>query len=187
MMDVTIRDARVEDVRLVSDCVLASVDLYDFIHDSVEKDIALAVCGMDDTLYSYRNARVAEVGGMPTGCLVSYDGSIYAEARKKTFALFKEAGHEMKDSDIETGPGEYYIDSFAIRPEFRGMGIGHLLLKDAIGKASALGIPRVSLIVEKSKPDLQKYYSLLGFRPVGEMHAFGEDYVKMEAEPGRLQ
>ena len=83
MMDVTIRDARVEDVRLVSDCVLASVDLYDFIHDSVGKDIALAVCGMDDTLYSYRNARVAEVGGMPTGCLVSYDGSIYAEARKK--------------------------------------------------------------------------------------------------------
>lgn len=183
---VTIRDARKEDVPLVAGCVLASVNLYDFVNDcSVEKDIALEVCGMDDTLYSYRHARIAEVNGRPAGCLVSYDGSIYAAAREKTFGLFKAAGHEMKDSAVETGPGEYYLDSMAIVPEFRGRGIGHELMKDGLALAVSCGLSRTALIVEKTKPDLQAYYSLLGFMPAGEMHAFDDEYIKMVLDSER--
>lgn len=177
--DIRIRDAVREDVPFVADCVLASVDLYDFKEESVEKYIALDVCGMDDTLYSYRHARIATLNGKPVGCLVSYDGFIYETARKKTFQIFKDAGREMTDTGIETGPGEYYLDSLAILPECRGLGIGHILLKDGIGKAAALGLGSAGLLVEKSKPELQDYYSLLGFRPVFEMHAFGDLYVKM--------
>lgn len=177
--EVQIRDAVADDVKFVSDCVLASVDLYDFVNESIEKYIALEVCGMDDTLYSYRNARIATMEGKPVGCLVSYDGSIYEEARKKTFQIFKDAGREMTDTGMETQPGEYYLDSLAILPEYRGYGIGHILLTDGIEIAQKLGHNKIGLIVEKSKPDLQAYYSLLGFKPVSEMNAFGDVYVKM--------
>lgn len=180
--EVLIRDAVADDVKFVSDCVLASVDLYDFVNESIEKDIALKVCGMEDTLYSYRNARIATVDGRAVGCLVSYDGSIYEEARKKTFQLFKDAGREMTDTGVETQPGEYYLDSLAILPEFRGCDIGHILIKDGIEKAERVGISKIGLIVEKSKPELEKYYSILGFRPVEEIHAFGDVYVKMILE-----
>lgn len=177
--EVLIRDAVADDVKFVSDCVLASVDLYDFVNESLEKYIALEVCGMDDTLYSYRNARIATMEGKPVGCLVSYDGSIYEEARKKTFQIFKDAGREMTDTGMETQSGEYYLDSMAILPEYRGYGIGHVLMMDGIEKAKRLGHNKIGLIVEKSKPDLQAYYSLLGFKPVSEMNAFGDVYVKM--------
>lgn len=180
--EVLIRDATADDVKFVSDCVLASVDLYDFVNDSIEKYIAMEVCGMDDTLYSYHNARIATVDGRAVGCLVSYDGSIYEEARKKTFQIFKDAGREMTDTGVETLPGEYYLDSMAILPEYRGCDIGHILMKDGIEKAGRLGIRKVGLIVEESKPELQKYYSVLGFRPVGEMKAFGDVYMKMILE-----
>lgn len=177
--EVQIRDAVPDDVKFVSDCVLASVDLYDFVNDSIEKDVALMVCGMDDTLYSYHNARIATVEGKSVGCLVSYDGSIYDEARKKTFQIFKDAGREMTDTDMETQPGEYYLDSMAILPEYRGCNIGHILMMDGIDKAKKLGHRKIGLIVEKSKPDLQAYYSLLGFQAVSEINAFGDVYVKM--------
>lgn len=180
--EVLLRDAVEDDVRFVADCVLASVDLYDFVNESIEKDIALNVCGMDDTLYSYRNARIATVDGKAVGCLVSYDGAIYDESRAKTFQIFKDAGREMTDTGTETQEGEYYLDSMAILPEYRGFGIGHILLTDGIEKAKEKGIKSVGLIVEKSKPELQKYYSILGFKPVFEMRAFGDVYIKMTLE-----
>lgn len=60
-MMIEIRPAEREDAEFVSQCVLAAVNLYDFINDSIEKDVALLVCGQDDTLYSWRNARSSAV------------------------------------------------------------------------------------------------------------------------------
>ncbi len=177
-----IRQATREDVPFVAQCMLASVDLYDFKHESVENEIALKVCSLDDTLYSWRNARIAEVGEVPAGCLISYDGGTYLENRERTFRYFREAGRSMDDSEEETGPGEFYLDSMAVRPEFRGYGIGHCLIKDAISAGRNLGFSRFSLIAECSKPDLRCYYAELGFKEDREIHAFGEKYLKMILE-----
>ncbi|MDO5442450.1 MAG: GNAT family N-acetyltransferase [Bacteroidia bacterium] len=177
---VFIRPASIEDVPFVAKCVLASVDLYDFSDDSsIEKGLAEKVCGLEDTLYSYRHARIAEVDGSVAGCIVSYDGAIYAEARKRTFRIFAEAGRAMDDTENETEAGEYYLDSMAILPAYRGGGIGHALMKDAVAEARENGFSRFSLIVECSKPTLQEYYSQLGFKPIKELFAFGDRYLKM--------
>ena len=176
---VSVRQATREDIPFVAQCVLASVDLYDFMEDSIEKDIALKVCSLDDTLYSWRNARIATVEGIAVGCLISYDGGIYPEGRKRTFKYFADAGRPMDNSEAETGPGEYYLDAMAIRPAFRGYGIGHVLMHDALDIAKARGIKKISLIVECSKPELRAYYAQLGFIPERELDAFGKRYLRM--------
>lgn len=180
--DLTIRAATPDDIAFVAQCVLASVDLYDFQHESIEGAIAMRVCSMDDTLYSWRNARIAVLDGIPAGCLISYDGGTYHENRERTFACFREAGRPMDDSEEETGPGEFYLDSMAIRPEFRGYGIGHRLMQDGISMGQKKGFTRFSLIVECNKPDLRDYYAQLGFKPDKELFAFGEQYLKMILE-----
>ena len=179
---IQIRPATLEDVPFIAQCVLASVDLYDFQHESIENAIALKVCAMDDTLYSWRNARIASVDGTPAGCLISYDGGTYPENRRRTFACFREAGRPMDDSEEETGPGEFYLDSMAIRPEYRGYGIGHILMKDALELGKHKGFRKFSLIVECSKPELGNYYAELGFRADREIFAFGDRYIRMALE-----
>ncbi len=85
-------------------------------------------------------------------------------------------------------PGEFYLDSMAILPEFRGRAyeyagstdrIGHLLMLDGIEQGRRKGFPRISLIVDKAKPRLKSYYSALGFRPDGEILFFGHLYDRM--------
>lgn len=88
----------------------------------------------------------------------------------------------------ECRPGEFYLDSMAVLPEFRRMAfeyagatdrIGHLLMLDGIEEGRRKGFPRISLIVDKSKPRLFTYYSALGFRPDGEILFFGHLYDRM--------
>lgn len=177
-----IRRATRDDVAFVAECVLASVDLYDFKEESIEKDIAELVCGREDTLYSYRNAEIAVLDGVPAGCLVSYDGASYLEARRLTFKYFRDAGRSMDESEMETGPGEYYLDSMAVKPEFRGLGIGLELLWNAVRRAQEEGFERITLLVSKDKPELRKYYSRLGFIPKTDIYAFGESFLKMSHE-----
>lgn len=88
----------------------------------------------------------------------------------------------------ECRPGEFYLDSMAILPEYRRMTfeyagstdrIGHLLMLDGIEQGRRKGFPRISLIVDKAKPRLKAYYSALGFRPDGEILFFGHLYDRM--------
>ena len=177
--DILIRNATADDVPFVAACVLAAVGLYDFRTESVETPTAEEACSRDDTLYSYRNARIATVDGTPIGCLVSYPGAIYEPARKTTFAIFERDGHHVPPTDTECFPDEYYLDSMAILPAFRGYGIGKLLMQDGIRIASEAGLKKVSLLVESGRDALAKYYGSLGFLPEREIDAFGDRYTRM--------
>ena len=176
---IIIRPATIDDVSFVAQCVLASVGLCDFREDSVEKGIAEHACRRDDTMYSWRNARIAAIEGTPVGCIVSYPGEYYLDARERTFKIFRDAGRPMDDTEMETGPGEWYLDSMAIVPAFRGYGIGRLLIYDAIDSAIKNGYQQVALLAECDKPHLCDYYTEMGFMPEREMNAFGERYLKM--------
>lgn len=179
-METLIRQAVIEDVPFIARCVLAAVDLYDFSPESlIDSTLTEEVCGRGDTLYSWRNTRIAYVEGGTVGCLVSYRGDNYVDVRERTFDVFRKAGHDIPKTDIETGPGEWYLDSMAIVPEFRGHGIGHILMKDGIEIARKHGLHKVALIVECSKPHLRDYYARLGFLPDHELDAFGDRYLKM--------
>ena len=182
---VQFRDATLEDAPFISRVVLAGIEMLDIdapLPDS-QRDLyehLVGICRMDDTLYSYRNTCIAEIEGCVVGALVAYDGARYAEMREKTFGLVKQtSGMDLNHNAMETGPGEFYLDSMAIPSDFRGAGIGRLLMRDRVDYAVSKGFPKVTLLVDKDKPRLQRYYECEGFAFSEEMFVFGAWYNKM--------
>jgi ribosomal protein S18 acetylase RimI-like enzyme len=86
---------------------------------------------------------------------------------------------EIKNVAIETVPGEYYLDSMAILPEYRSRNIGKILIMEAIKIAKQQNFKKVVLIVDVNKPHLFKYYESIGFREVGKLEFFGHVYKRM--------
>ena len=54
----------------------------------------------------------------------------------------------------ETGPGEYYLDTLAVVPEYRHRGIGRALLEDGIRLGKSKGFDLITLVVDSDMPDL---------------------------------
>lgn len=138
-----------------------------------------AVCGQSDTLYSWCNTLIAEVGGEPAGALVYYDGARYAALRKNTFErlgdLVSEAARTMED---ETCAGEYYFDSLAVAPAYQRLGIARRLLLQGLETVRRQGFRQAALVVVPDSMAM-RFYQSLGFVPAGRMFLFGEDYQRM--------
>lgn len=183
---VQLRDATLDDAPFVARVVLAGIDMLDI--DAVLPDEQRAIyehlieiCRMDDTLYSYLNTRIAEVDGNRVGALVAYDGARYAALRAKTFGLVQQtSGMDLSRNAMETVPGEFYLDSMAVLSDYRGLGIGKMLIRDRMDYALRNGFQKVTLLVDKDKPRLQQYYESLGFVFSEEMFVFGSRYNKLE-------
>lgn len=139
-----------------------------------------AVCAEPGVLYSPENTIIACVDGTPAGMITAYDGARYHAMRERTFQLVKERlGVEFPGMEDEAVAGEYYLDSLAVLPEYRGNGIGRLLLLRAIDHASELGIPKVTLAVDPENPKAQRLYESLGFRRGRDLFIFGHTYWQM--------
>lgn len=170
-----------------------------------------AICAREDTMYSFARTRIACVDGRLAGALISYPGGENAELRDFTWGLLNDesspaadasnpetsspvscecdsAADPFADAEPECEAGEYYLDSLAVHPSFRGRTfeyegtqekLGHILLLDGISRGKSLGYARTSLIVDVDRPRLQHYYSQLGFRPVRELLFFGHHYTRM--------
>lgn len=211
-MALIIRNARIEDAGIVAGCVLSAFgyDVYSkegknetlelgdtAIKVSDALDIFAQICAREETLYSYTRAKVAELDGLAAGVLVSYPGEENARLREKTWGLAMAAAggsdspassEFIKNAPAECKADEYYLDSLAVLPEFRGMSfeyagssgrLGHLLLTDGILAGRAKGFTRTSLIVDVSKSKLERYYASLGFRTESELLFFGHPYHRM--------
>ncbi len=182
---VQLRDATSDDAPFIARVVLAGIDMLDI--DAVLPDEQHAIyehlmdiCRMDDTLYSYWNTRIAEVDGNRVGALVAYDGARYAALRAKTFGLVQQtSGMDLSRNAMETSPGEFYLDSMAVLSDFRGLGIGKMLISDRMDYALRSGFQKVTLLVDKDKPRLQHYYESLGFVFGEELFVFGSWYNKL--------
>ena len=180
-----IRDARPEDAPFLAKCIMSGMHLYDF-EECVPEQMAgifsgLSVCEtLDDTLYTYRNTRVAEVNGNQAGALLSYPGEEYLSRKERTFREFWPGYFSEHGADKpETDPGEWYLDSLAVHPEFRKMGIGKALLQDGIRKGLEEGFSKVALVADPEYPHLVRLYESLGFVPEETRHAFGTDFLRM--------
>lgn len=171
-----IRDARPSDAQLIAWTILTAMGLEeDLVPHMAEITIR------EDTLYSWCRARIAVLDGTPAGCLISYPGEEYMQYRNATWRMFRPfENDELADFDLETFPGEYYLDSLAVKPEFRGRGLGKALLLDGVAKAHSMGYDKVSLIAETDHPHLREFYNSCGFKEFGDLLFFGDDYKRME-------
>ena len=174
-MNIEIRDAVIEDAELVGWAMLEALGIpADSEYNKID------VWRREDILYSWTRTRVALADGVPVGCLISYPGEEYAALRIHTWELiFGETSQDADRYDSETFPGEYYLDSLAVLPQYRGHGIGKALLMDGVAKGHAAGFERVTLIVDVDKPKNISLYESLGFERESQMSFFGHTYWRM--------
>lgn len=138
----------------------------------------------DDSQYSYLNTLVAtESDGTVAGLIVSYDGADLRRLRRSFFTEAETAiGLKIEgEPNDETGPEEYYIDTLAVFPDFRGRGIACQLIEAAAERAKSIGKP-TGLLVDKTNHRARGLYDRLGFRQVGERPFAGEmmDHLLLE-------
>lgn len=214
-MNFTIRDAMPSDSEFIARNILAGMGYEVFGDSAAEIGLAsarlsvrdavgtfAAVCVRPDTLYSFARTRIACVDGRAAGSLTAYPGDDYIALREHTWGLlnaeFAKCSASAPEDEGDTAPiqpeclpGEFYLDSLAVLPEYRRMTFeydgsldrtGHLLMSDGIETGRRQGYRRTSLIVDKTKPRLIAYYSALGFRHDGEITFFGHLYDRMVRE-----
>lgn len=176
--NITIRPATADDAPLVAKVVLMALH-YDESHPLY--DVFKELAGRTDAQYSYCNALIAEVDGVPAGAIVGYDGGRLYELREPLQTIMRERqGRELEIED-ETSAGEFYLDSLAVLPQFRGMGIGGKLLASARDRAFDAGFDKVGLLVDFTNPRAEKLYTSLGFRRVNATKFLGLDMWHMQA------
>ena len=186
---VTIRDAREDDAEFLAQVILAAAHLSDMGADTANSTATdtpngngalTAICRRTDTLYSWRNARIACACGKRAGAMVSYPGDSYNAARSITFPLLPGLTQAQIDAtDIETLPGEWYLDSLAVLPEFRRAGIGKMLVMDAIERGRNASYTQCTLLAEKSSTHFVEYYTRLGFAIESSKLYLGNDYWRI--------
>lgn len=130
----------------------------------------------EDSQYSYKNTRVALDGDKVVGISVSYDGSRLHELRRPFLELALELiGRDLSGMNDETQPGELYLDSLAVLPEYRRQGIARRLIRVTKERADQMGLPNLGLLVDKGNPVGEALYTSIGFRYVNDNHWGGHD------------
>lgn len=187
-MPITFRQATPADALFIARGFHAAMLMEDVPEERI-RVFAEKICSRDDVLYCGRNTLLAlSPEGEPVGMVTAYDGRYYREMKLRTFTLVKEIfGEDFLDMDDEADAGEYYIDSLAVLPAFRGQGIGRALLQQAMQQAAVLGIPSITLTVDPDNPRAQRLYASLGFEPAGDIFIFGHSYHKLAAASGLYQ
>lgn len=135
-----------------------------------------------DSQYSYLNAlKAVTAGGDVAGIMVCYDGARLAELRQALFEEFeRQTGRQLGPIADETDSGEWYLDSLAVFPGFRGRGVAKALIQAAIERAPEGRRP--GLLCAKDNTDARRLYESLGFRKIGERPFLGQMMDHMSYE-----
>ena len=145
-------------------------------------DVLESIVRNPDTLYTWRHAIIAQnANGEAIGALVAYPGDDYPARREVTFSTFLEAlplSFDPADMDAETVAGEYYLDSLAVLPSYRGRGVARRLLQSGIATARELHRPAI-LACSPENLNAKRLYESLGFRAANLYSLFGHPYWRM--------
>lgn len=173
---ITLRAAREEDASIVAMAVAMAIGDEEALRDYCGDDylgVLTKIVLAENTQYSWHYAIVAECNGVVAGAVVGYDGARLQELREGTFAILRREVGRIPNIDDETEAGEYYLDSLAVVPEFRGCGVGAALVNAFCERAFAEGAECVGLIVEGENVNAKKLYLSQGFTRVGTRLFFG--------------
>lgn len=171
-----IQNARIEDAPVIARSIMAAVGdeicrgLAGDAHTLDEVEMLFTrLAEREDSQYSYKNTLAAvNDEGETVGVCVGYDGARLHELRKVFFEeVSKMLDKNLENVEDETDAGEFYLDTLAVDPAYRGRGIASELLKAMIDRGTALGKP-VGLLVDKDNTRARRLYESIGFRQVGE-------------------
>lgn len=126
-----------------------------------------------DTQYSYLNALIAEVDGRTAGVIVGYDGARLHTLRDASLEVIRQFHPDIEVPTDETEPGEFYLDSIGVLPEYRGRGIARRLIDAITSRAAAEGHSRFGLLVDFDNAPAERLYRDIGFTDAGQKPFFG--------------
>lgn len=126
-------------------------------------------------LFSYTHCYFALLNSKIVGMISSYDGKTSKKQGLRTgvllvrymkFRFFKRFRLFMKSRSIfgKAAENEYYISNIAVYPEFRGVGLGKMLLTKVEDEAKASGLERCVLDVVTSNEGAIRLYQKMGYR-----------------------
>ncbi|MDE7420182.1 MAG: GNAT family N-acetyltransferase [Muribaculaceae bacterium] len=186
MENIEIIDATPQDAELISHAILDAVGEELVANMAGSRHTRADVAGIftrlarrDDTQYSYLNSRIALVDGKKAGVCVSYDGGLLKTLRRPFFQEANQTlGWNVTSEEVDALPGEtvdeeFYLDTIATLPEYRGRGVASALIRDAKKKADLANLP-LGLLVADDNPQARRLYDSLGFRQVGRRPFAGE-------------
>ena len=110
--------------------------------------------------FSYRNAIIIEHGGACAGCLIGYEIPDAPEPIGSDLPAMFVPLQELEN----LAPGAWYVNVLAVRPQFRGLGLGTRLLDVADETGRALGKRGMSVIVSDANPGARRLYLRCGYR-----------------------
>jgi len=112
--------------------------------------------------FSYRNATMIEHDGHAAGCLIGYaipdDPSPVPDDMPAMFVALQELENLV--------PGTWYVNVLAVRPAFRGQGLGTKLLALAEERARAHGRRGLSVITSDDNIGARRLYERWGYLSV---------------------
>ena len=184
-VDIVTRYATREDAEIIAKAVAMAIGDESALRNYCGEDymaVLAEIARGDATQYSWRNAIVAEVEGKIAGAVVGYDGEQLYALREGTFAVLRECVGRVPNIVDETEPGECYLDSVGVLPEYRGMGVGEALVEAFCERAFAQGHRRVGLIVDQENPNAERLYASLGFKRVDVRPFFSHQMWHLQRE-----
>lgn len=175
---ITLKRASANDARFIAENVLRALHIDETNQEHI--DYLAGISSRDDTLYSWRNATIALYDGTPAGLMVAYDGARYRQMRDITFPLIRiYVGDDYRNMDDESHPGEYYLDSLAVLPEYRRNGIASALIEEMFRQRDAAGIPLATIAVDPGNASAYRLYARHGFHHDGKISVFGTTYHRL--------
>ena len=124
------------------------------------------IATLEVSQYGYNNTLVAEVDGKTVGAAIGYDGAELHSLRMATLeVIYKHTERQLSIED-ETDETEFYLDSIAVLPEYRGRGIAAQLILALKEKALNEYHKPIGLLVDFENPKAERLYKSLGFERV---------------------
>jgi len=119
----------------------------------------------DEGAFTWRNAHIAEVDGDVAGALIGY--RIADDAAEEDLSGTPDILKPLAELE-GLAPGHWYVNVLAVFPEYRGKGIGKLLLNraDEIGRRDAPA--GMAIIVAGENEGAVRLYRKVGYRIVAQ-------------------
>lgn len=183
-MTVHIRKARPEDAEIAIPLIIDAIG--DIAEQMTGEKDAEAVTEQlihlfqkEDNRHSYLNTVIAEQQDGITGVMVLYSGTDAIEMDANLVTWLRTKTGEPIVIPPEARKDEFYIDTVCVNPEFRGQGIGSILLKHAEEVARQEGFSKAALNVELEKEAAIRLYERIGYHIAEPWEIYGGAFHHM--------
>ncbi|TGD21252.1 GNAT family N-acetyltransferase [Companilactobacillus suantsaicola] len=132
--------------------------------------------------YGFDNILVNELDGKVVAIVVGYPESQEDGIDKPLVKILHEHGIKEDNlfGDKEAWPGEWYLDSFAVAPDYQNQGIGTQTMEHFIEVIKERGEKILSLNVDVDNEPAKHVYTKVGFEKVGQLYIGSHLYDHMQ-------